>query len=71
MEKNEIRMLPNTINKNKFKMFKEPKYKNGRYKTARGKHRSNTLQHKPQNIFSDLPPRVMTIKMKIIKMGLH
>ena len=36
-------MLPNTINKNKFKMDERPKRKTGHYRTLRGKHRKNTL----------------------------
>ena len=39
-----------------------PKYKTRHYKTLRGKHRPNTLQHKP--------PTVMTVKTKINKWDL-
>ena len=48
MEKNEIRTLPNTIHKNKLKMDLRLRYKTRYYKTLRGKHRPNTLRHKPQ-----------------------
>ena len=41
----EIRMLPNTIHKNKLKMDQRPKCKTRHYKTLRGKHRQNTLRH--------------------------
>ena len=40
--KNEIRILPNTIHKNKLKMVKRPKCKARHYKTLGGKHRQNT-----------------------------
>ena len=43
MEKNEIRALPNTIHKNKFKMDERPRYKTRHYKTLIGKHRPNPL----------------------------
>ena len=62
MEKNEGRTLPNTMHKNELKMDSRPKYK-----TLSGKRRQNALRHKHSNIFSDLPPRVMTIKTKINK----
>ena len=39
----EIRMLPNTIYKNKLKWIKGLKYKNRTYKTLREKHKQNTL----------------------------
>ena len=51
MEKNENRTLPNTIHKHKLKMDYRPKCKTRHYKTLRGKHRSNTLRHKPQQHF--------------------
>ena len=35
------------------------------YKTPRGKHRQNTLQHKPHRILYDPPPRILEIKAKI------
>ena len=41
---NEVRMLPNSIHKNKFKMEQRPKSKARHYKkNLRGKHRQNTL----------------------------
>ena len=40
------------------------------YKTLRGEHRQNTLQHKPQQDPYDPPPRVMEIKAKINKWDL-
>ena len=43
MQKNEIRTLSNTIQKNKLKMDLKPKCKAGYYKTPRGKHGQNTL----------------------------
>ena len=60
--KNEIRIFPNTIHKNKLKL--ESKYKTRYYKTLIGKHRHNTLDVKCSNIFSNLSPRVMEIKTK-------
>jgi len=54
MEKNEIRTLPNTIHKNKLKMDLRLRYKTRYYKTLRGKHRPNTLRHKPQQHFSQI-----------------
>ena len=47
-----------------------PKHKSRYYKTLTGKHRQNTLWHKPQRYFSDLPPEVMKIKTKINKWDL-
>ena len=70
MLKNEIRTLPKTIHKNKFKMDQRPKCKIGHYKTLRGKHRKNTLRHKSQQDLFYLPPRVMEIKTKINKWDL-
>ena len=47
MWKNEIRILPNTINNDKLKMNYRPRWKTRNYyKTLRGKHRQNTLWHK-------------------------
>ena len=40
------------------------------YKTPRGKHRQNTLQHKSQQDLYDSPPRVIEIKAKINKWDL-
>ena len=40
------------------------------YKTPRGKHRQNTLWHKPQRILYDPPPRILGIKAKINKWDL-
>ena len=48
MYKKEIKTLPNTIYKNKLKMYYRPKCKTGHYKTLRGKHRKNTLWYKSQ-----------------------
>ena len=39
----EIRILPNTIHKNKLNVDWRPKCKTRHYKTRRGKHRKNTL----------------------------
>ena len=39
---NEIRILPNTIHKDKLKMDERPKWKTRNCKTLRGKHRQNT-----------------------------
>ena len=41
--KNEIRTLPNTVQKKKLKMDQRLKCKARHYKTLRGKHRQNTL----------------------------
>ena len=56
-----------TTHTQKLKMDYKPKYKTRFYKTLRGKHRQSTLQHKPNDIFSDLRHRVMKIKTKINK----
>ena len=69
MSKNEIRILPNTIYKNKLKMDSRPKYKTGHYKTLRGKYRQNTdINH--SKIFLVPPPRAVKIKTKINKWDL-
>jgi len=53
------------------KTDERPRYKTTYCKTLRGKHRPSTLQHKPHsNVFSDPPPTVMTVKMKINKRDL-
>ena len=70
MQKNEVRTLPNTIHKNKLKMYYRPKCKTGHHKNLRGKHRKNTLLHKSQKDFFDPPLRVMEIKTKINKWDL-
>ena len=41
-----------------------PKCKTRHYKSLRGKHRKNTLLHKPQQDLIDQPPRVMKTKTK-------
>ena len=41
--KNEIRMFPNTIHKDKLKMDEQPKCRTINYITLRGKHRQNTI----------------------------
>ena len=58
------------IYKNKFKIDKRPKCKTGYHKTPRGKHRQNTLCHKPQYWGGGLSSRVMEIKRKINKWDL-
>ena len=60
MEKNEIRTLPNTIQKDKLKMDKRLKCKTENYKTLKGKHRQNTQWHK-----SKQDVRVTGIKTKV------
>ena len=63
MEKNEIRTLPNTIHKNQLKMDLRP----DTIKLSE-KNIGQTLSDiKDSNIFSDPPPRVMTVKTKINK----
>ena len=62
MQNKEIITFSNTIHKNKLKMNSRPRHKTRHYKTLRRKHRPND-----SNIFSDPPPRVMTIKTKINK----
>ena len=62
MEKNEIRSLPIMVHK--LKIDQRPKAKARYYKTLRGKPRQNTLWHKSKQDLSDLPPRVMKIKIK-------
>ena len=53
--------LPSITHKNKLKMDKRPTCKTIHYKTLKGKHRKNTLWHKPHKIFFDLPPRIKKI----------
>jgi len=56
VQKNEIRTLPNTIHKNKFKMDQRSKCKARHYKTLRGKHRTLfDINH--SKIFFDPPPK--------------
>ena len=43
-----LEQLSNTIHKNKLKMDYRSKCKTRNYKTPRGEHRQNTLQHKSQ-----------------------
>ena len=43
VKKHEIRLLLNSIHKNKLKMDSRPTSGTGQYKTPRGKHRQNTL----------------------------
>ena len=71
MEKNEIRILPNTIHKKKLQMDERPRYKTDTIKSLREKHRPNTLWHKrQQHLLRSTSLRVLTIKTKVNKWDL-
>ena len=70
VQKNEIRTLPNAIDKDKLKMDYKTKCKIRNYKTLRGKHRQNSHDINQSKIFYDPLPRVMEIKTKINKCDL-
>ena len=69
VKKNEIRMLANTIHKNKLKINHKHKGKAGHYKTE-GNIGRTLFDTNHSNIFYDLLPRVMKIKIKISKWDL-
>ena len=70
VQKNEIRTLPNAIDKDKVKMDYKTKCKIRNYKTLRGKHRQNSHDINQSKIFYDPPPRVMEIRTKVNKWDL-
>ena len=70
MEKNEIRTLPNTIHKNKPKWMKELSVRPDTIKLLEENIGQTFSDINHSNIFSDPPPRVMTVKTKINKWDL-
>uniref|UniRef100_A0A8D1KVF1 Uncharacterized protein n=1 Tax=Sus scrofa TaxID=9823 RepID=A0A8D1KVF1_PIG len=70
MEKNEIRTLPNTIHKNKLKWIKDLNIRPDTIKLLEENKGRILSDINHSSIFSDPPPRVMTLKIKINKWGL-
>ena len=70
MEKNEIRTLPNTIHKINSKWIKDLDIRPDTIKLLEENIGQTLSDINDSNIFSDPPPRVMTIKTKINKWDL-
>ena len=70
MEKNEMRTLPNTIHKNKRKRIKGLDIRPDTIKLLEENIGKTLSDINHSNIFSNPPPRVMTVKTKINKWDL-
>ena len=62
MEKNELRTLPNTIHKNKLKWIKDLDARPDTIKLLEENVGQTLSDLNDSSVFSDPPPRVMTVK---------
>ena len=70
MEKNEIRILPNTIHKNKLQMDKDLDIRPDTIKPLKENTGQTLSDINDSSIFSDPPLRILTIKTKMNKWDL-